>query len=177
MGNLPSLNKVPNSCYMVHIMNTLKPILAVVFVLILPSVVLAWSGKVVGISDGDTIKVLRDKTPVKIRLHGIDCPERGQAFGSKAKHFASDYVFGKIVTIKETAQDRYRRTVAWVYLDNSSLNEALVRAGLAWHYKKYSSDKNLSDAEIKARNERLGLWSDPHSIPPWEYRRLKRKKR
>jgi endonuclease YncB( thermonuclease family) len=143
--------------------------------LFLPSICAAWSGTVIGISDGDTITVLRGKTPIKIRLHGIDCPERGQAFGKRAKRFASEMVYKKTVTIAPTDKDRYGRTVAWVYVDDMSLNEALVSAGLAWHYKKYSSDRNLSEAEIRARDKKVGLWSDPDAIPPWEYRRLKRK--
>lgn len=152
-------------------------ILAIVFNIILPPIVLANYGKVIGISDGDTITVLINETPIKIRLYGIDCPERGQEFGQKAKRFASDMVFGKTVMIKPTDKDRYGRTVAWVYVEGKSLNEELVKAGLAWHYKKYSSDIKLSDAELKARNKKIGLWSNPHSIPPWEYRRLKRSKK
>jgi endonuclease YncB( thermonuclease family) len=156
-------------------MSWTKSLSTLLLILFIPSVSLAWTGKVVGVSDGDTITVLRpEKSQVKIRLHGIDCPERGQAFGKKAKQFTSNMVFGKTVTVKPTDKDRYGRIVAWIYMDGKSLNEALVMAGLAWHYKKYSSDQNLSDAESKARNKRVGLWSDPHSIPPWEYRRLKR---
>jgi micrococcal nuclease len=142
--------------------------------LLAPTLLWAWTGKVVGIADGDTITVLKAKTPVKIRLYGIDCPERGQAFGKKAKQFTAGMVFRKMVRIEPVDRDRYGRTVAWVYVDGKNLCEELVRVGLAWHYKKYSSDKSLSDMEFLARRNRVGLWSDPHAMPPWEYRRRKR---
>jgi len=118
--------------------------------LLAPSILWAWTGKVVGIADSDTITVLNGKTPVKIRLYGIDCPEKGgQAFGNKAKQFTSDMVFKKQVQIEPMDQDRYGRTVAWVFVDGKNLCEELVAAGLAWHYKKYSSDQNLADLEAK----------------------------
>jgi micrococcal nuclease len=101
-------------------------------------------------------------------------PERGQPFGKKAKQFTAAMVFRKQVKIEPVDRDRYGRTVAWVYVDGRNLCEELVRAGLAWHYKKYSSDRNLADLEIRARKGRVGLWSDPRAIAPWDYRRLKR---
>jgi micrococcal nuclease len=128
----------------------------------------------VSIADGDTITVLKGKTPVKIRLFGIDCPEGSQAFGKKAKQFTAAMVFRKHVEIKPVDRDRYGRTVAWVLVDGQNLCEELVGAGLAWHYKKYSKDQSLADLEIRARKGRLGLWSDPNAIAPWEYRRRKR---
>jgi micrococcal nuclease len=85
--------------------------------LFMTSVCLAWSGKVVGISDGDTITVLKGTTPFKIRLYGIDCPERGQAFGKRAKQFTSDMVFLKHVKIEPVDKDRYGRLVACVFVD------------------------------------------------------------
>ena len=142
--------------------------------LLAPSLLWAWTGEVVKIADGDTITVLHGKAPVKIRLYGIDCPERGQAFGTKAKQFTAGMVFRKQVRIEPVDRDRYGRTVAWVYVNGKNLCEELVRAGLAWHYKKYSSDQSLADLEISARRNRVGLWSDPHAMPPWEYRRRKR---
>jgi micrococcal nuclease len=124
--------------------------------LLVPSLLWAWTGEVVGIAAGDTITVFNGKTPVKIRLYGIDCPERGQPFGKKAKKFTSDMVFRKQVKIQPVDRDRYGRTVAWVYVDGQNLCEELVRAGLAWHYKKYFSDRNLADMEIRARKGRVG---------------------
>jgi len=131
---------------------------------------LAWSGKVVGVSDGDTISVLHDGKAEKIRLYGIDCPEKGQAFGAKAKKFTSNKVFGKIVEVDPVTTDRYGRTIAWVNFDGQSLNEALLSAGFAWHYKKYSSERHLAQLEDASRQNKLGLWADPHAIPPWEFR-------
>lgn len=132
------------------------------------------TAKVVGVADGDTITVLNDHTQIKIRLQGIDCPEKRQAFGTKAKQFTSDMVFGKVVTIKPTDTDRYGRTVAWVLVNGLNLNEEIVLAGFAWHYKKYSKDEDLAEAESEARANKAGLWSDPYAMPPWEFRRSKK---
>ena len=95
----------------------------------------AWIGKVVGVSDGDTITVMHDGMAEKIRLYGIDCPEKRQAFGKRAKQFTSSMVFGRIVEAKPITTDRYGRTIAWIYFDGACLNEELLKAGLAWHYK------------------------------------------
>ena len=112
-----------------------------------------FSGEVVGISDGDTITVLRDRTPIRVRLHGIDCPESGQDFGSRAKAFTSGLAFGRVVQVVPRGQDRYGRVVADVVLpDGRSLNEELVRAGLAWRYRKYAPDDGaLARLEAEAR--------------------------
>ena len=115
------------------------------------------------------------KTPIKIRLYGIDCPEKGQAFGKRAKQFTSKMVFKKQVEIKPVTKDRYGRTIAWVYVGGKSLCEELLKAGLAWHYKKYSTDQVLAVSEMKARQEKLGLWADPKPIAPWDYRSNHRK--
>lgn len=144
--------------------------------LVFSSVALAYEAKVVAVADGDTITVLYLDKQVKIRLYGIDCPEKKQAFGNRAKQYTSQMVHGKTVEVTATGKDRYGRTIAWVAIDGKSLNESLVAAGLAWHYKKYSSDQNLADAETKARNEKIGLWSDPHAMAPWQFRHAKKKK-
>jgi micrococcal nuclease len=139
-----------------------------------PGSIQAYQAKVISIADGDTITVLQGTIQIKIRLYGIDCPESHQAFGNKAKQFTSSLVFGQRVRVKPVTKDRYGRSVAWVYSDSKCLNEELLKVGLAWHFKKYSTDKNLSDLEIEARQKRVGLWSDPKPVAPWEYRRLKR---
>ena len=131
-----------------------------------------FSGRVVGVSDGDTIKVMHNGKAEKIRLHGIDCPEKAQPFGTKAKQFTSAMVFGKAVTVQVIDMDRYGRTVADVILpDGRVLNRELIAAGLAWWYKRYSQDKSLGLLEAEARAARRGLWADPHPVPPWEFRR------
>jgi endonuclease YncB( thermonuclease family) len=129
--------------------------------------------KVVGVSDGDTITVLRDRTPVKIRLKGIDCPETGQGFGSRAKSVTLELAFGRIVTVHPSRKDRYGRTVADVILpDGRNLNQELVRRGVAWWYRKYAPhDLVLSKCEAEARAARIGLWSLPNPTPPWDWRR------
>jgi micrococcal nuclease len=131
-----------------------------------------FSGRVVGVTDGDTIKVLHNGKAERIRLHGIDCPEKGQPFGTKAKEFTSALVFGKTVTVHVTDMDRYGRTVADVILpDGRVLNRELVAAGLAWWYRRYAPhDRILERLEAKARAARKGLWVDPKPIPPWCWR-------
>ena len=135
-----------------------------------------WNGEVVGITDGDTLSVLRYGHAVKIRLHGIDAPEKRQAFGARAKQYASDLAFAGIVRVKPLDTDRYGRTVAEVILpDGRSLNYEMVRAGLAWWYRKYApSDDKLKDLETEARKERRGLWADADPIAPWEWRKHSR---
>ena len=136
----------------------------------------AHTGKVVGVSDGDTITVLVNKTSVKVRLYGIDCPEGGQDFGNRAKQFTSGMVFEKTVTIEVHDTDRYGRTVANILVNGKSLNEELVRAGYAWVYPQYCKIqvcKNWYQYEAEARSKKIGLWSHPNPIPPWDFRRGK----
>jgi endonuclease YncB( thermonuclease family) len=134
------------------------------------------TGRVVSIQDGDTITVLEGKTQYRVRLNGIDCPEKGQAFGNAAKQFTSDMVFGRVVKVKYKDKDRYGRYLGTVTLGKRNLNQELVKAGLAWHYKAYSKDPVLAGLEVKARMDRAGLWADKHPEAPWEYRRQKREK-
>lgn len=131
-----------------------------------------FTGKVVGVSDGDTITVMRLGRGEKVRLYGIDCPEKGQAFGNRAKQFTSDMVFGKEVLVKTHGYDKYGRILGDVFTtDGKSLNQELVRAGFAWWFRKYSNDANLERLEEEARAQKVGLWADPHSVAPWEWRR------
>lgn len=150
-------------------------ILGLVLIL-LPSFSWAWSGEVVGIMDGDTITVLNSKTikDVKIRLYGIDCPEKGQAFGKRAKQFTS-----KVVEVKVMDTDRYGRTVALVAVNKQILNEELLKAGYAWVYYQYCHEMIChawADYQFAAKLDKRGLWHDPNSIPPWEFRRKRRKR-
>lgn len=133
----------------------------------------AWEGKVVGVSDGDTITVMHAGKGERIRLWGIDSPEKSQAFGQKAKAFTSNMVFGKTVSIDPITADKYGRTVGFVKLDSKCLNAELITAGFAWVYRQYC-DGSLCGAWIKmeqtARSSAVGLWSQPHPIAPWDYR-------
>ena len=130
-------------------------------------------GKVVAIADGDTFALLtEDKKQVKIRLHGVDCPEKKAHFGAQAKEFTGKLIFGKVVAARKTSTDRYRRTVAIVYLpDGRVLNEELLKAGLAWHYKKHDRNPRWAKMEVAARKDRKGLWTLQNPIPPWEFRK------
>jgi micrococcal nuclease len=131
-------------------------------------------GKAIGISDGDTFTLLVDKETIKIRLHGIDCPEKSQDFGSAAKTFLSDLIFGKMVSVKTMNKDRYGRTIAIVTIDGRNVNEELLKAGLAWHFKRYDKNAVWAQLEEKAREEKKGLWVMPNPIPPWECRKVKK---
>ena len=156
----------------------LSLILLLIFFLIFSNLAHAFSGKVVGVADGDTITVLRDKEQVRIRLYGIDTPERGQAFGKKAKQFTSKMVFGKVVEVHRMDTDRYGRTVALVSLDKQILNKELVKAGLAWVYDRYCSEpicESWRNFQLRAKIDKRGLWADSNPIPPWEFRRQKKK--
>ena len=135
-----------------------------------------WHGMVVGISDGDTITVLHDGKGEKIRLYGIDTPEKRQAFGNRSKQFTSKMVYGKTVEVETKDIDRYGRTVGIVTIGHQSLNEALIKNGFAWVYRKYCKETFCEDwlnLEIVARYGRIGLWSEPDPIPPWEFRHSK----
>lgn len=132
------------------------------------------AGKVVGVHDGDTLTLLVDRRQYKVRLEGIDAPEIGQDFGTRAKQVLSKQCFGKTARVKTHGQDRYGRTLGEVFVDGQSANLRLVKEGMAWHYKKYSDSTELAEAETQAREKKLGLWSDPAAIPPWEFRSKKK---
>jgi micrococcal nuclease len=131
-------------------------------------------GMVVSVTDGDTIKLLRDNKQYRIRLNGIDAPEMGQAYGMKAKEALASLVAGKQVEVVVRDTDRYGRYVGDVIVDGKSANAELVAVGFAWHYLEYSKDDTLAALEKAAREKKLGLWADAHPVPPWEYRRAKR---
>ena len=131
-------------------------------------------GKVVGITDGDTFTLLdQGKKQLKVRLYGIDCPEKKQDFGSVAKTRLSELIFGKQVQIEFKSYDRWRRTVANVFCDGKNVNELLLAEGLAWHFTKYDDNPKWSVLEKNAREKKLGLWSYGNPVPPWKWRRSK----
>jgi len=134
-----------------------------------------WSGLCVGVSDGDTITVMRDGAEVRVRLNGVDAPERNQPFSSVARQFTADCVHDKVVSISPTDIDQYGRTVADVYMpDGRSLNEALVAAGLAWWFRRYAPDNaRLQALQTEAWRAKRGLWADPNPVPPWEFRQAR----
>ncbi len=138
-----------------------------------------FEGKVIGVKDGDTFEVLYDGQPERVRLAEIDCPEKSQPFGNNAKQYASDLCFGKTVTVSSNGKrDRYGRVVGIVVTeDGINVNEALIKAGLAWHYKDYSNSDELAEMEQHARLEKAGLWADKRPVAPWDWRKNKRKKK
>ena len=131
---------------------------------------------VVSVLDGDTIEVLHNNRAERIRLNGIDCPEKGQAYGKRAKQAASELVFGKEVTLQSYGKDKYGRTIADVLLpDGTNVNHELVKQGSCWWYRKYApGNVILEELERRARASGLGLWADPHPVPPWIYRKARR---
>lgn len=131
-----------------------------------------FSGKVVSVLDGDTIDVLYNRRAKRIRFNGIDAPEKGQAFGQKAKQFVSEQAFGKEVTVSTFGLDKYGRTIGDVFLpDGRMLNEELVREGLAWWYREYApGNVTLEKLEVEAREAKRNLWSHKKPVPPWVYR-------
>ncbi|RYY35004.1 MAG: nuclease [Sphingobacteriaceae bacterium] len=135
--------------------------------------------KVVKIKDGDTIELLStDLKTTTVRLSGIDCPEKAQAFGNAAKQYTALLCFGQNVKLQVDDTDRYGRTVGTILLeDGRNLNHELVRNGFAWEYKTYSKDPELAGLEQYARNNRLGLWQDNNPVEPWNFRRKKTKKK
>lgn len=135
-------------------------------------------GKVVSVADGDTITVLdAEKTQHKIRLQGIDAPEKAQAFGAKSKQALYEMVHGKTVQVSFEKSDKYGRILGKVLLDGQDICHQQIKAGLAWHYKKYLNQQPLADrdaysaSETAAKNEKLGLWSDPRPVAPWDFRK------
>lgn len=130
--------------------------------------------RVVGVTDGDTLTAIDAyNRQAKIRLHGIDCPESNQDFGTKAKQFTSNLCFGKNVQLRIVDTDRYGRIVAEVILpDGSSLNKKLVEAGMAHWYRQYApKDRGLELAEAKAQAAKVGVWSMDNPTQPWEFRK------
>jgi endonuclease YncB( thermonuclease family) len=137
------------------------------------------NGRVVGISDGDTVTVLdASNTQFKIRLMGIDAPEKNQPFGQKSKAALSDLIFNQQVSVDFKKQDRYGRTIGKITINGVDANLELIKKGMAWHYKKYQKEQTVEDAflyanaEIQAQYQKRGLWRDKEPIPPWVWRKL-----
>jgi micrococcal nuclease len=139
-----------------------------------------WIGTVTAVIDGDTIEVDRDGRACRVRIYGIDCPENGQPFADEAREFTASLVAGRQVRMTPVELDRLGRTVADVTLSDGDtahhLNRELLEAGLAWWYQEECPQaRDLESLEGQARKARRGLWADPNSVPPWEYREMKRK--
>lgn len=132
------------------------------------------SGRVVKVTDGDTFILLDSaRHQFRIRLNGIDAPEKGQDFFQESRHSLGNMLQKKHVSVRYQKKDRYGRILGDVYVDgNSWINFKMVVTGMAWHFKKYSSDKILAEAERTARRQRMGIWKHQLPIAPWDFRQL-----
>lgn len=145
----------------------------------------AWAdfrGEVVRILDGDTIEVLVNRQPIRVRLADIDAPESGQAFGSRARQRLADLIFRSEVQVIEKEIDRYGRTLGIVYaslkypggeVQLTNINAIMVQEGMAWAYRYFNkpTDPDMYELEKEARRQRVGLWSDGNAQEPWQWRR------
>ncbi|HPT27974.1 MAG TPA: thermonuclease family protein, partial [Bryobacteraceae bacterium] len=136
-----------------------------------------YQAKVTAVTDGDTIEVLRQRTRLKIRLFGVDAPEKRQPFAERARQRVADLALGRTVTVIPRGNDRFGRCLAWIVLPgNSNLNETLVAEGLAWWFRRYAPHQHrLEELERAARDHGAGLWAEPDPTPPWLWRRARRK--
>jgi micrococcal nuclease len=135
-------------------------------------------GLVIAISDGDTITLLtEDKQQLKIRLAGIDTPEKKQAFGTKARDHLASRIFKHDVEVDLRKKDQYGRYLGVIYINGTDINQSMIQDGYAWFYKHYAKEQpkeeaqRYAKAEVDARSKQRGLWSDPNPVPPWEFRK------
>jgi endonuclease YncB( thermonuclease family) len=157
----------------------------------LAAILLAWAlsaaaetltGRVVGVADGDTITLLDgSRQQHKIRIGGIDAPEKGQPFGARSKQHLSDLSHGRAATADCHKRDRYGREVCTVYVDGLDVGLAQLDAGMAWWFRRYANEQppqqriDYESAEDRAAADRAGLWQDPNPVPPWEWRKARRR--
>lgn len=138
-------------------------------------------GYVVAVLDGDTIDIVQAGQKTRIRIRGIDAPEKTQAFGNGARHYLASMVLNRQVRVLSDETDRYGRTLGVVYIDGRDVGAQMIAAGFAWHFKRYEASQPLSEraayaaAELKARTAETGLWSDPAPVAPWNFRKAKRR--
>jgi micrococcal nuclease len=161
-SNMGPRNK-PNNCFLFFLLIVLWAAPAT-----------AWEGTVTRVLDGDSIRAKRGEQIVTIRLYGIDCPEYGQAFWREAKDVTSGLVQGKNITVEPLDTDRYGRVVALVGSRGRSVNEELVRRGMAWVHPYYCKAqplcRSLEELEQAARARKFGLWQDSRPVPPWVWK-------
>lgn len=136
-----------------------------------PALAADFQGRVIHVIDGDTIDVLVNQRPVRVRLAGIDAPEKAQPFGDVSRRALADLVGQRLVHVRDAGADRYGRSLGVVTVAGIDANHAQVQAGYAWVYRQYSRDAGLYAAETGARSRRSGLWRDPAPVPPWQWRR------
>lgn len=156
----------------------MKILAALLLFLSLPVAAATLEGRVVGVSDGDTITVLdRENVQHRVRLSAIDAPEKAQPFGNRSKEHLSKWVYNRSVLVEWNKRDRYGRIVGQVFIDGRDAGLEQVRAGMAWWYRDYSKEQTpeglvlYEKTEQAAKEGKLGLWRDEAPIPPWEWRR------
>jgi len=139
-------------------------------------------GRVVGVADGDTLTVLdSEKVQHKIRLAGIDAPEKKQAFGNRSKESLSELVFDRLITVETTKNDKYGRAIGKVLVNGQDVNLVQLKRGMAWFYRQYQREQSAEDrrlydaAEMQAKGDRRGLWVDQDPVPPWIFRHSKQR--
>ncbi len=126
---------------------------------------------IIQVHDGDTITAIVDQKPIKIRLMHIDAPEKAQARGLDATYALKKLCINQIATANIDSQDRYGRSLAVITIAGKNINQEMVRQGWAWWYSKYSTDTTYKALQAAAKKNKLGLWADTETIPPWEFRR------
>lgn len=139
----------------------------------------AYQGKCIKVVDGDTLDLLTaENQTIRFRFESVDCPERGQPFGSTATEFIKQAAIGREIVVYQTGVDtRYDRLIGFVYVDGRNLNAELLANGLAWHYKKYSEDADLAILENDAKVMQVGIWQDIRAIAPWDWRKMAKAER
>ena len=139
----------------------------------------ALKGKAVSIADGDTFTLLvNGNEQVKIRIDGIDAPEKKQDFGNRAKEYLSGMIWGKELTVKVSKKDRYGRSIGKVSTPEiQDVGLEMIKAGLAWQYRDYNNEKTYAEAERLARQNRKGLWLDNNPIRPQDFRKSSKNKK
>lgn len=147
--------------------------ISIIAVLLLSQV----TGKVVSITDGDTLIVRESPTKsVTVRLVHVDAPEKGQAFGTRARQTLSELTYGKEAEVAGISKDRYGRTLGEVTVDGTSINLEMVRQGFAWAYVDFSPPAEYMKEQEAAKRAGKGLWADKQPVPPWEFRKQRRAK-
>ena len=154
-------------------MNALRTFVAFVLLAVSSAALADFSGRVIAIVDGDTLDVLVDNRPVRVRLAQIDAPERSQAFGTRSRQALSVLAFKQVATVTGAGPDRYGRQLGTVFVAGLNVNAEMVSQGMAWAYRQYVTDRSLIELEGQARAAHRGLWADPAPVEPWLYRRSK----
>ena len=159
--------------------NVLKIVILILLVFQILCGVVSEEYTVKYISDGDTITVTNNKTnkKVKVRLFGIDAPEKTQEYGLESKEYLMSLIKDKVIIVKGKTYDKYGRLLGTIYIGGMNVNEMMVQTGNAWWYKSFDSkNSKVRDLQIKAKEGKLGLWKNPNAIEPEEYRRKEREK-